>query len=161
MGINDKIMAKRISIILVIVLVAIQFFRPEENKGNLYAETHIKNVVSVPPEVETILQNACYDCHSNETQYPWYNKIQPVAWWLANHVDEGKSELNFSMFATYNLKRQKHKLDEIAEQLREHEMPLESYTWIHKKARLNNDDIELLALWALHGKELLNDTITN
>lgn len=148
-------MKNRIILTLVIALIVIQAIQSEKNEGEIYTESHIAKVVSVPPEVNKLLKNACYDCHSNHTTYPWYSNVQPLAWWLDNHVQEGKDELNFSAFKQYSLKRQKHKLDEIAEIVREKEMPLFSYTLAHSSARLNPDEIELLAMWALHSKDEL------
>jgi hypothetical protein len=148
-------MIKRIIITLVIALIVIQAIKPEKNEGEIYTDSHIAKAVSLPSEVNTLLVNACYDCHSNHTTYPWYSNIQPLAWWLNNHVQEGKDELNFSAFKEYSPKRQKHKLDEIAEMVREKEMPLFSYTLAHSSARLNPDEIELLAMWALHSKDEL------
>jgi len=155
-------MKNRIIITLVLALIVIQAIKPEKNEGEIYTDSHIAKVVSVPLEVKELLENACYDCHSNHTTYPWYSNIQPLAWWLDNHVQEGKDELNFSAFKEYSLKSQKHKLDEIAEMVREKEMPLFSYTFAHSSARLNPDEIELLAMWALHSKDelvLVADTV--
>jgi hypothetical protein len=105
--------------------------------------------------VKTILNKACMDCHSNNTRYPWYNNIQPVAFWLANHVDEGKEELNFSEFKTYKLKRQDHKLEEVVEMIQEGEMPLSSYTITHGDAKLTESEKQLLINWANEGRKAL------
>ena len=96
----------------------------------------ISKVYVVPDSVTQILKTSCYDCHSNNTVYPWYSKIQPVAWWLNDHIEEGKREINFSEFATYRIGRQYKKMDEIIKQVKEDEMPLSSYTLIHKNAIL-------------------------
>lgn len=95
-----------------------------------------------------MIHTSCYDCHSNNTTYPWYSEIQPVAWWLADHVKEGKSELNFSEFATYTAKKGDHKLDEFIKMLKEGEMPLTSYTLIHGDAKLTAEQIVELTDWA-------------
>ncbi|HLP96444.1 MAG TPA: heme-binding domain-containing protein, partial [Saprospiraceae bacterium] len=98
--------------------------------------------------VNTILEVACNDCHSNLTRYPWYANIQPVASWLANHVDEGKRELNFSTFTTRKVAVQNHKFEEIIEMVNEGEMPLGSYTWTHRDAVLSDAQKKLLVEWA-------------
>jgi hypothetical protein len=98
--------------------------------------------------VAGILQRACNDCHSNNTHYPWYTNIQPVGWWMQHHVNEGKEELNFSEFGTYTAKRQNHKMEEVAEQIKKGEMPLNSYLWIHKDAKLSDQEKEILISWA-------------
>lgn len=137
------------------VMLLIQLIRPDRNIGNIYSDSHISQVVSVPSEVNSLLQRACYDCHSNNTEYPWYAGIQPIAWWLSDHVEEGKHELNFSEFKQYSLKKQRHKLDEVAEMVREEEMPLFSYTIAHSNAKLTKDEIELIAMWAKHSADAL------
>ena len=97
------------------VFIIIQFFpinksNPITNEGMDFLK--IKNT---PEPIAKLIRNSCYDCHSNETKYPFYSNIQPVAWLLKNHIDEGRKELNFSTFATYEPKRQAHKLEEAAE----------------------------------------------
>ena len=91
-----------------------------------------------------MIKSACYDCHSNETVYPWYAKVQPFGWFLKDHIDEGRRELNFSTFASYEPRRQAKKLDEAAEQIENGGMPLESYTLIHKEAKLTAEQKKLL-----------------
>ncbi|MBC9929087.1 heme-binding domain-containing protein [Chitinophaga qingshengii] len=119
--------------ILLLLFAVIQLFRPVKNQGDDQT-ADISQVVSLPDSIHTLLQQACYDCHSNYTHYPWYAQIQPVGWWLANHVNEGKKELNFHEFGKYPSKRQLHKLKEMKEQIVKGEMPLSSYTLVHKEA---------------------------
>lgn len=140
---------KKILIGLLIVLVVIQFVRPEKNTSGTVGANDIRVSNPVPANVLSVLKRACFDCHSNNTNYPWYANIQPVGWWLQNHINEGKEELNFSEFGTYSAKKAAHKLEETAEMVEEKEMPLESYTWIHKNAKLTQDEIKLVADWAL------------
>jgi hypothetical protein len=107
----------------------------------------------------TLLKVACYDCHSNSTIYPWYSRITPVNWWLYDHIKEGKRELNFSEF-TGSYKRKMRKLEETAEQTEKHEMPISSYLWLHKEARLNDAQRKLIADWANNARrQLLQDSI--
>ena len=143
-------MAKRVKIVLAvlaIVLVGIQLVRPKKNQGN-NQEQHIAKKYAVPAHVEQILKEACNDCHSNYTIYPWYNNIQPVGFWLAHHVDEGKAELNLSEFLSYRPYKQYHKLEETVEMVNEGEMPLNSYTWTHAGARLTQQQKTALVGWA-------------
>ena len=91
---------------------------------------------------------ACYDCHSNTTRYPWYANIQPVGWWLASHVNDGKQHLNFSEFAAYSPKRAAKKFDQIIDEVTDREMPLASYKLGHPDARLTNAQSKLLTDWA-------------
>lgn len=139
---------KKTLLLLVIVFAIAQFFGPEKNQGDIatkddfIAETHPSN------EVKLILEQACYDCHSDVTRYPWYNNITPVNYWMAHHVNEGKDELNFSKWSSYSVKRKDHKLEEIIEMVEEKEMPLPSYTWIHTDAKLLDSQIKVVKDWA-------------
>lgn len=142
-------MKKRILIILVVLFVIIQFFRPEKNSSGM--ETYAVNTrYAMPDTVAVLLDNACSNCHSNKTDYPWYASIQPVGWWLGNHINEGKQHLNLSEFARGRVAFQNHHFDEIIEQVKEKEMPLPSYTWLglHSEARLSDDQRVLLVTWA-------------
>jgi hypothetical protein len=139
---------KKFLLALVILLVAIQFMRPEENVLKTSSANHISTVFETPDEVQTVLKTSCNDCHSNNTVYPWYNKVQPVAWWLNHHVNEAKEKLNFDEFASYNLRRQYHKMEETEEMIAENEMPLFSYTLIHRNAILSEEQKQVLTDWS-------------
>lgn len=141
-------MRKKILIFLLVVLIIIQFIRPAKNIAATPSTTDIASIYPVPADVQSILDKSCNDCHSNNTRYPWYNNIQPLGWWLANHVNEGKRELNFSEFASYAPKKQHHKLEELIKTVKENEMPLNSYTWIHKDAILTEAEKVKLSAWA-------------
>jgi len=143
-------MLKKILLLLLAALVVIQFFHPAKNidSNNTAPANDISKVIPIPDNVQQILQKSCYDCHSNNTEYPWYAEVQPVAWWLNNHIQEGKREINFNEFASYRPRRQYKKLEEIIEQVKEDEMPLSSYTLIHKDAVLNKDQKLALSTWA-------------
>lgn len=108
---------------------------------------HISKLYPYPDSVKTILAKACNDCHTNNTRYPWYNNIQPVAWWLNNHVKDGKRHFNIDEFASYRIARQYKKLEECIEQVKEGEMPLSSYTLIHKDAILTDAEKQTLFSW--------------
>ena len=139
---------KKISYVLLAAIVLIQFYpRPEKNLNKETGTADISKVFEVPAPVLQVLQTSCYDCHSNNTAYPWYSQIQPVALWLNDHVEEGKAELNFSEFGNYSIRRQYRKLEEINEEVKEGEMPLSSYTLIHRNAKLENEQKLLLANW--------------
>ena len=142
-----KKILKRTFQILLLGFIVIQFIRPAKNKAEGISNNDISKIYAVPADVQAILKTSCYDCHSNNTVYPWYANIQPAAWWLADHVKEGKKELNFSEFASYRIGRQFRKLEEINKEVKENEMPLDSYLWIHKDAKLNNEQKLTLANW--------------
>jgi hypothetical protein len=141
-------MLKKILLVLLVAFIAIQFFHPAKNINTAAAANDISKVFSVPDSVHSILKTSCYDCHSNNTYYPWYAAIQPAAWWLQDHVDEGKKEVNFNEFANYSPRRQFKKFEEIKEQIKEEEMPLFSYTLIHRNAKLSKTQSATLTAWA-------------
>ena len=85
------------------------------------------------------MKAACYDCHSNKSVYPWYTYTQPIGWFVKNHIEEGKEHLNFSEFGSYTAEKQAHKLEECYELIEKGEMPLSSYTLIHKEAVLTTE----------------------
>jgi len=147
--------SKILIIVLVVLLIAIQFFHPQKNQSASLTVNDISEVYTVPQDVQAILSKACNDCHSNNTVYPWYNNIQPVAWWLNNHIKNGKRHLNFSEFGGYRIARQYKKLNDCEEELKEGEMPLSSYTWIHKNAILNTQEKQKLTDWC----EMVRTTI--
>lgn len=146
---------KKIGITVLIVLTGIQFIQPARNKNGQALPTDISKTFSIPGNVQSLLQAACYDCHSNHTNYPWYTRIQPMGWLLANHIKNGKAELNFNEFGSYSERRQQSKLKSIASQVKDDEMPLASYSMLHKKARLTKEQKALIIDWALHAKDSL------
>ena len=141
-------MLKKILLILLLIFIVIQFIRPQKNIHTGSQPSAISTIYTVPANVDSILVKACKDCHSNNTRYPWYNNIQPVTWFLNNHVIEGKEELNFDEFATYKISRQYHKLEEIKKQIDEGEMPLSSYTLIHTDAKLTDAGKDAIISWS-------------
>ncbi len=137
-------------IVILVILLLVQFYpRPKKNQDNSINPNDISQVHMVSPEVQGILKTSCYDCHSNNTEYPWYSKLQPVASWLGDHIDEGKDELNFSEFGSYSIRRQFRKLEEINNEIKADEMPLSSYTLIHRDAILSADKKLVLANWVV------------
>ena len=143
-----KKVLKIVLIILLIAFVIIQFIRPANNQGEEIASNQITAVQQVPDDVQQMLKVSCYDCHSNTTHYPWYSKIQPVAWFLNDHIVEGKKELNFSVFASYPTYRRYKKFKEIGKEVKDGDMPMFSYTLLHRDASLNADQKLLIENWA-------------
>jgi len=138
---------KNILIILLLLFIGIQFIDVKRNVSPNPSANAIENYYKIPVKVQTILKTNCYDCHSNNTSYPWYSKVQPVKWWLADHVNSGKRHLNFDEFNTYSRDKKLEKLDEIAETIKEGEMPLTSYTAIHQEAKLSLSDQSEIEKW--------------
>ena len=113
-------------------------------------------ITSVSPEVHEVIKAACYDCHSNETIYPWYSHVAPFSWIIADHVIEGRDELNFSEWGTYSLKRQDHKLEEMIEEVEEGEMPMKGYVMLHSEADLTEEQTEAVFSWIRQYRESLD-----
>jgi len=137
-------------LVLLSAFIIIQFFHPTKNIStdiSIY-KNDISTIYIIPDSVHQILKTSCYDCHSNNTQYPWYNNIQPIAWWLNHHVKEGKRALNFSEFASYSIRKKYKKLDGLIKEIQSDKMPLSSYTLIHRYAILTTDQKEKLINWA-------------
>jgi hypothetical protein len=141
-------MKKKIIYALIALIVLIQFIRPKRNVSEGIAAQDITQHYAVSDSVVTVLKRSCYDCHSNNTVYPWYTNIQPVGWWMQMHVNDGKEEINFSEFGSYQPKKQAHKLKETTKEVKEEGMPLDSYLWIHKDARLTESEKLIVTNWA-------------
>jgi len=131
--------------VLVMVLVAIQFVPVQRTNPPVTAE------VVAPAPVATILRSACYDCHSNETRWPWYSHVAPLSWWVVEHVRDGRKDLNFSRWPVFDLDAQAEILRDITDQIEKGEMPLKSYQLGHPEARLDVEQKAILLDWARAG----------
>lgn len=141
-------MLKKILLVLLLAFIVIQFIHPKRNKATGAQPYYIGNAHAVPDDVKSILAKACNDCHSNNTEYPWYTRVQPVHWWLNKHVVEGKQHLNYDEYTNRSLRYQFHKMEETVEMVKEGAMPLDSYTWMHKDAILTEAEKNTLIAWA-------------
>jgi len=137
---------KIVGYILLGALIIIQFIRPDKNQGSLESMVAFQKDTSAPDNVIGILKTNCFDCHTNNTKYPWYAEVAPFSLWLNDHVIDGKKHFNMSEWNSYSAKKKDHKLEEMIEELEEGEMPLPSYTWIH--GNLSEKDKEILLDWA-------------
>lgn len=146
---------KKILLGIFIALVIIQFIRPAHNASEQVLPTDISKIYNIPGKVQQVLITACYDCHSNNTMYPWYADIQPMAWFMAYHVKNGKKDLNFSEFGSYSARKQQHKFKTIASEVKDDEMPVSSYKLMHKNARLTKQEQALIIEWANKTKDSL------
>ena len=144
------------AIAIVVILIVAQFVRPDRTNPPVDPSQTLYASTAVPADVKTILDRSCNDCHSNETSYPWYSQVTPVNWWLADHIAEGRRELNVSEYGTYQQKKKVRKLDEICQQVQDGEMPLPSYTIIHRDAILSDQDKQTLCTWTEQEKGRLN-----
>lgn len=137
-------------LVLLAILVVIQFIPALPANGEDFEDLTFVEVEKAPREVRSILQESCYDCHSNVARWPWYGRVAPVKFWLADHVIEGREHLNFSEWATYEEKDQIHALEEMIEEVEEDKMPLREYTRLHRKARLSEEKKAVLLDYLRH-----------
>ncbi|HKP69827.1 MAG TPA: heme-binding domain-containing protein [Pyrinomonadaceae bacterium] len=135
-------------VVLLIGFVALQFVRPDFTNPPVAEAETLTASTNVPPNVDQILRRSCYDCHSNETKYPWYSKVSPFNWFLADHISDGRREVNMSIWNTYPKDKKVRKLDDICEQVEKAEMPLPSYLWIHWDAALKKEEGQAICEWA-------------
>ena len=137
----------KILMAVLVVLVAIQFIQPSRNQNEGVLPSDISHIIDVPQKIKMLLRKACYDCHSNNTNYPWYSSLQPVGWIIANDIKEGKEKINFSEWGILSFRKQKSRLREIRNIINEGKMPLTSYKLMHKDARLSNSEEQLIIDW--------------
>jgi len=133
---------------LSVAFIAIQFYRPDRTNPPIAQAETLEATADVPENVARILTRSCNDCHSNETTYPWYSNVAPFSWLLADHIEEGRRELNYSVWNNYSAKKKRHKYDETCEQIESGVMPHNQYLWLHADARLSEADKKILCEWA-------------
>ncbi len=138
---------KIVVVALAVLFVFAQFIRPDYSNPPIVPEQEMASSMEVPAEVSAIFERSCIDCHTSKTTYPWYSQVAPVSWWLKNHINEGRHELNMSEWGTYPDRKKSKKLEEICEQVESREMPLPSYTWIHRDSLLSDEDIKTICDW--------------
>lgn len=146
---------KNIVTLFFIILIGIQFIPTTYNTSNEVLETDFMNTFNAPQNIKNLIKISCYDCHSNNTQYPWYSKIQPGGWFMDGHIMDAKKELNFSEFGDYSDRRKKSKLKSMISQIKDGEMPLWSYTLIHREAKLSEEDKLKLTDWLTNLRDRL------
>jgi hypothetical protein len=137
---------RALGIIGLIGFAVIQFIPVEENNQGYQSVLAFETETNVSPELAEVFRANCYDCHSNQTQYPWYSSVAPINFWLDEHVRDGKKHFNVSQWSEYSVKRKDHKLEELIEEVEETEMPLPSYTWVH--GDLTETERQTLIDWA-------------
>lgn len=137
----------KILLAILIVFIIIQFIQPARNNDGQVSPTDISNTYVIPKNVNTIFKNACYDCHSNNTNYLWYSNVQPIAWLIARDIKKGKEKLNFNEFGSLSSRKQISRLQEIENIIKAGKMPLPSYKLLHKNARITDDDNKTLIEW--------------
>lgn len=145
-----KRIKKTLLVILFVILIAfitIQFIQPARNISGQVLQTDILKIYNIPQNVSALFKNSCYDCHSNNTNYPWYSNIQPVGWFLAEDIKDGKAKVNFSEFGSLSSRRQISKLRNIEKRIKDGTMPLQGYQLMHPSARLTEEEKQMLIDW--------------
>lgn len=146
---------KRKNLIILTVLfivIFIQFFRINQTNPIVDEAQDFIMIEKPTAEVSAILKNACYDCHSYKSKYPWYANVAPISWMIGQHISSGRKHLNFSVWGEYSSKKQLHKLEEITEEINEGKMPIPIYTWMHHEAKHNEEDRKEIVDWILNIK---------
>ena len=141
----------RLALQLVVAALVAIFLVLQLLPANERTNPPVQSEIEPPPEVAAILRRACYDCHSNETQWPWYSRVAPASWWMISHVRVARGDLNFSEWPTFDLELQELALRDIEEQIKKHKMPLPSYLLLHPEARLDDEARQVLLDWARSG----------
>ncbi len=140
-------MKTKILIAVVILLVAIQFITIDKTNPPAEPGKDFVTLTNPPSELGTIIENSCYDCHSNHTKYPWYSNVAPASWLLKSHIDDGRKHLNFSTWGDYNSKKKDHKLEECIEMIKSEEMPMKGYVLLHSEAEITHEQKMFLINW--------------
>lgn len=134
-------------IVVVVAFVAIQFRRPVRENPPFDPQHAVEAHVKVPAPIAAIFERSCNDCHSNKTVWPMYSQVAPASWLVADHVNEGRTHLNFSVWGTYDKRRQGKKLQQICDEVTDGLMPIPNYTWLHRNAKLSPDDVKAICGW--------------
>lgn len=135
---------------ILILIILIQLVPVSKVNSPVTAE------MNLPTDIKIVFQRSCYDCHSNETTWPWYSHVAPVSWLVASDVSEGRKELNFSEWNKYSEQRKNKKINEIVKEIEKGDMPMPMYTFIHKNAKISREELTLIKNWANRYK---NDTL--
>jgi len=147
---------KWVAIVLIVIFIGIQFVRPGLTNPPVDESQTIFARLQVPPDVVATFDRSCRDCHSNKTVWPWYTQVAPVSWWLKNHVNEGRRDLNLSEWAKLPADRQDRKLRQICDEVQDGQMPLASYLPMHPAAKLSEQDKKTLCEWTDKERERLS-----
>ncbi|MCB0473322.1 MAG: heme-binding domain-containing protein [Flavobacteriaceae bacterium] len=138
---------KKVIWIILLILIGLQFIPVDKPQVTGNNPNDLLSVVSVPDTVADILKNSCYDCHSNQTIYPWYSHVAPVSWLVAKDVREGREHVNFSNWQVLELTKKAERLENMIDEIKDGEMPMSIYTAIHQDARLSEEQQKLIIDW--------------
>lgn len=140
--------AKFLFIVLVLGFIVIQFIPSGIPENKPEDDCNIVNSELLSDSVSGLLRTSCFDCHSDQKDFPWYSRVAPVSWLLAKHINEGKSHLNFSEWEGYSKREKTGKLEDIKAELESGGMPPKSYLLMHPEAKMNPEEVTTLVTWA-------------
>lgn len=153
-------MAKKVFYFLLVIFAIIQLFQPDRNSSAENLSSELANQHRLPDSIENLLSTVCYDCHSNNTDYPIFINLQPIGWYMQSKVEKGKKHLNFSEFGNYSANEAINKLEEIDEAMKNNRMPLQAYRWYNKEANLTDEQRQTISAWALQLKQnIIKDSL--
>jgi len=132
---------------VVVVGIAIQLYRPARTNPAADPAMSVTVAAAVPSDVAAVLKRSCYDCHSNESRWPWYSNVAPISWGVIGHVREGRGMFNFSEWGTYTPAKRVSLFEKVCEEVREGGMPLGSYLLLHSDARLSESERKAICNW--------------
>jgi hypothetical protein len=144
---KEKFTKKNIGIAIVLFLAIAQFFKIDKVNPEVHSDQDFLSVTNPPEKVATMIKNQCYDCHSNESTYPWYADYAPLSWWVKYNVNGAREKMNFSTWGLLPEKKRIGFTQEIVEALEEGEMPVAIYVWGHEKAQFPDEDNKALLDW--------------
>ena len=147
-----------LALLIVLILIAIQFFQPKKNRGES-TDLHLFKTEQVPENVQLTLNNACMDCHSDHTNYLWYHRVAPVSWMVGRHITEGKEELNFSTWGELDDFDKISAYEDMYKAVKNGTMPIRSYRTVHKNARLTKEEVDALCAWTKEQSEVLTNKL--
>lgn len=150
-----KRVLRSIVIVVAVALLVIQVVRPDRTNPPVDPSRTMQSHLQPPPEVMSILERSCIDCHSNQTRWPWYSNVAPTSWWLVDHVNHARSHMNFSEWTKYDRKDAAELLEEICEETSKGAMPLPSYLLIHRSSKLSPQDVRTLCEWSEAARQRL------
>lgn len=148
-------MAKKIFYFLLVVFAIIQLFQPDRNNSTENLKSELTNLYKLPDSIENLLSTTCYDCHSNNTDYPFVINIQPFGWYMESKVTKGKKHLNFSEFGNYKKEEAIEKLEDIDLAMQNNRMPLQAYRWYNSESNLSDEQRATISAWAKQLKEII------
>ena len=135
------------AIAILVILVIMQFFRIDKTNPETSPENDFLTSVNAPQDIHNMIKTSCYDCHSNETVYPWYSNFAPVSWMLKSHINDARDNINFSEWSDFTNKNKIGIYEDCIDMINDHDMPLASYKLMHKEARLSDNQRNELINW--------------